>query len=417
MTFSISKLTDDKVIFIYNHTNIRMKKVFLKKDRDKSVKRNHPWIFSGAIERTETGIKNGETVNVVSSSGQIIGKGAYSSASQIRVRIWTFNPDTEIGSDFFRERISTAIKFRKQIIQDDTNAYRIVSAENDGLPGVIVDRYGDYLVCQFLSAGAEFWKKEILELLVKLISPKSVYERSDSDIRLKEGLIPHSGLIYGKEVPGTIEILENGLCFLVDLKSGHKTGFYLDQRDNRLLLSSYTKDKTILNCFSYTGGFSVYSLRGGAKKITNIDSSSSALELSNKNVKLNTLDVDKTENINEDVFKVLRKFRDEAKSFDIIVLDPPKFAESFSQINKASRGYKDINLLAMKLLSPGGILFTFSCSGHITPDLFTKIVSDAALDSGRDIKIIKRMTQSSDHVISPNFPEGLYLKGLMLKSV
>lgn len=417
MTLSISKLADDKVIFILNHTNCKMNKVHLKKDRDKSVKRNHPWIFSGAVERTDPDIKNGETVNVISSSGQIIGKGAYSSASQIRVRMWTFNSDAEIGSDFYRERISAAFNFRKHIIPNDTNAYRIVNAENDGLPGVIVDRYGDYLVCQFLSTGAEYWKEEIVKQLVDLVAPKSVYERSDSDVRIKEGLTPISGLLYGEEPPDQIEITENGLKFFVDIKTGHKTGFYLDQRDNRLLLTSFVKDKSVLNCFSYTGGFSVYALSGGAKKIINIDSSSSALELSNKNVELNTLDATKTENINEDVFKVLRKFRDEAKSFDVIILDPPKFAESFSQISKASRGYKDINLLAIKLLNPGGTLFTFSCSGHITPDLFSKIVSDAALDSGRDIKIIKQMTQSSDHVISPNFPEGLYLKGLILKSI
>jgi 23S rRNA (cytosine1962-C5)-methyltransferase len=394
-----------------------MSKVYLKKDRDKSLKRKHPWIFSGAIERTDSQIKIGETVNVISSSGKIIGKGAYSPDSQIRVRMWTFNPDEKIDAAFFSKKISCAIKLREQLINIDTNAYRIINAENDGLPGIIVDKYGEYLSCQFLSAGAEFWKQEIVNCLVEILNPKSIYERSDSDVRLKEGLTHSSSLLYGEPVPDITEINENGLKFLVDIKAGHKTGFYLDQRDNRLLISSFVKDKTVLNCFSYTGAFSVYALNSGAKEVTNIDTSSSALELLNKNVELNNLDTSKCKNINDDTFKVLRKFRDEGKSFDVIILDPPKFAESVSQIQQASRGYKDINLLAIKLLNPGGILFTFSCSGHINPDLFNKIISDAALDSGKEVRVVKYLTQSTDHSIAPNFPEGLYLKGLVLKSI
>ncbi|HSL89686.1 MAG TPA: class I SAM-dependent methyltransferase [Ignavibacteriaceae bacterium] len=394
-----------------------MSKVFLKKDRDKSLKRKHPWVFSGAIERTDSQIKIGETVNVISSSGKIIGKGAYSPDSQIRVRMWTFNPDEEIDMAFFSKKISCAIKLRKQLINNYTNAYRIINAENDGLPGVVVDKYSKYLSCQFLSAGAEFWKQEIVSCLIELLNPVSVYERSDSDVRLKEGLSHSTGLLYGEPVADLIEIDENGLKFLVDIKAGHKTGFYLDQRDNRLLLSSFVKDKTILNCFSYTGAFTVYALNSSAKEVTSIDTSLTALEMLNKNVELNNLRTSKWNNLNDDTFKVLRKFRDERKTFDVIILDPPKFAESVSQIQQASRGYKDINLLAIKLLNPGGTLFTFSCSGHITPDLFNKIVSDAALDSGEEVRVVKYLTQSTDHIITPNFPEGLYLKGLVLKSI
>lgn len=392
-----------------------MNRVYIKHGRDKSVKRKHPWVFSGAVDRTEGKIQNGETVNVISSSGQLIGKGAYSPASQIRVRMWTFNPDEEVNKSFFQNKIISAYELRKQIVDKNTNSYRLINAENDGLPGIIVDHYADYLSCQFLSSGAEYWKNEVVNLLAEIIKPKSVYERSDSDVRLKEGLPSQKGLLFGEELPEYIEITENNLRFLVDIRNGHKTGFYLDQRDNRMLLSSFVNQKTVLNCFSYTGGFSVYSLKNKAEKVINIDSSLAALDLTSKNVELNNLDTSKIENINEDVFKVLRKFRDEGKTFDLIVLDPPKFAESVSQIQKASRGYKDINLLAMKLLNPGGILFTFSCSGHISADLFQKIISDAALDSGRDVKFIKQMTQSSDHLVSLNFPEGFYLKGLIIK--
>lgn len=390
--------------------------VYLKRDRDKSVKRKHPWIFSGAIDRTDSNISNGETVNVVTSSGQIAGKGAYSPHSQIRVRMWTFNPQEEINALFFREKISAAIELRQQLNNSNSDAYRIINAENDGLPGIIADRYGDYLSCQFLSAGAEYWKDEIVKLLTEILKPKSIYNRSDSDVRIKEGLVPETGLLYGSDIPDRIEITENGLKFFVDIKTGHKTGFYLDQKDNRLLLSLFVKNKTVLNCFSYSGAFTVYALKNNAKEVTNIETSSTALELLNKNIQLNKLEINNNKNINEDVFKVLRKFRDEGKSFDVIILDPPKFAESISQVQKASRGYKDINLLAIKLLNPGGILFTFSCSGHITTDLFHKIVSDAAVDSGRYVRIIKQAAQSWDHPVSLNFPEGLYLKGLLLKT-
>lgn len=394
-----------------------MQNIRLKKERDKSLKRKHPWIFSGAIERTDLGINSGETVNVVSSSGNIIGTGAYSPSSQIRIRMWSFDNNEKIDSLFFFKKISEAYELRKQLINNSTNAYRVINAENDGLPGVVVDRYGEYLSCQFLSAGAEYWKKHIVEHLIRLFKPKSIYERSDSDVRIKEGLTPYSGLIYGEDIPDRVEIAENGIKFFVEIKSGHKTGFYLDQRDNRLLLSTFASDKTVLNCFSYTGGFTIYALKENAKEVINIDTSQPALELLNKNIELNNLSSLRNKNINSDTFKVLRKFRDEGKTFDIIILDPPKFAESVSQIQQASRGYKDINLLALKLLNPGGLLFTFSCSGHITPELFQKIVSDAALDSGREIRIVKQMMQSPDHIVASNFPEGLYLKGLILKSV
>jgi 23S rRNA (cytosine1962-C5)-methyltransferase len=388
--------------------------VILKKSADSFIKRKHPWIFSGAIEKVEGNPSIGETVQIFTSNKTPVGSGSYSPSSQIRVRVWSFDPEEKIDEGFFNRKISAAFDLRKQIIDSSqTNAYRIVNAESDGLPGLIVDRYADYLVCQFLSAGVEVNKEIIIERVNDIFKPTGIFERSDVDVRTKEGLQPTQGLLKGTVPDDLIEVLENGFKFLVDIKGGHKTGFYLDQRDNRALVSEFAKGKNVLNCFSYTGGLSVYALAAGAEKVTQIDSSASALEVANKNIELNGLSISSVENINGDIFEVLRKFRDERKTFDLIILDPPKFAESVAQIQQASRGYKDINLLAMKLLNPCGLLFTFSCSGHISKELFQKIVSDAALDSGREVKIIKQLTQSSDHPVTLNFPEGLYLKGLV----
>lgn len=391
-----------------------MPSVILKKAADNFIKRKHPWIFSGAIEKVEGNPSNGETVQIFTSNKIPIGHGSYSPSSQIRVRVWSFNPEEKIDSEFFRRKIFLANSLREKVIDfSKTNAYRIINAESDNIPGLIVDRYSNYLVCQFLSAGAEFNKKIIVEILDDAFNPSGIFERSDVEVRTKENLQPMQGLLTGTVPEDLVEVKENGFKFFADVKGGHKTGFYLDQRDNRALLSEFSKGKNVLNCFSYTGGFSVYALASGANKVTQIDSSEVALEIANKNIGLNGLNLSSVENINDDVFTVLRKFRDERRTFDVIILDPPKFAESASQIQKASRGYKDINLLAIKLLNPGGVLFTFSCSGHISPELFQKIVADAALDSGREAKIIKQLTQSSDHPVSLNFPEGLYLKGLI----
>jgi len=391
-----------------------MSSVILKKASDSFIKRKHPWIFSGAIEKVEDNPSNGETVQIFTSNKTLVGKGSFSPSSQIRVRVWSFNPEEKIDEDFFRRKILIASEVRKQIIDtSQTNAYRIINAESDGLPGLVVDRYADFLVCQFLSAGTEVNKKVIVEILDDIFKPNGIFERSDVEVRTKEGLQPTQGLLKGNIPDDLIEVQENGFKFLVDIKGGHKTGFYLDQRDNRKLVTDFAKGRTVLNCFSYTGGFSVYALASGAEKITQIEASASAIELSSKNIELNNNDTSLIENINGDAFEILRKFRDERRTFELIVLDPPKFAESASQIQKASRGYKDINLLAMKLLNPRGILFTFSCSGHISPELFQKIVADAALDSGREVRILKQLTQAADHPISTNFPEGLYLKGLV----
>lgn len=391
-----------------------MASVKLKSSRDKIIQHKHPWIFSGAIDSVSGNPSNGEVVEIINSSGVLAGRGSYSSASQIKVRVLSFDPNEIINDNFVQNKILNSIELRNQFINPETtDACRLVNAENDGLPGVIVDKYGDYLVCQFLSAGAEYLKDKIIEILIDVTKSKSIYERSDADIRIKENLQQVTGTLFGKEPDDLVEIKENGIKFFVDIKAGHKTGFYLDQSENRKIFSGFAKEKNVLNCFSYTGAFSVYALKAGAKSVVNVETSGSANEIALKNIRLNNLDENKIEFVNDDVFKVLRKFRDEGKSFDVIILDPPKFAENAAQVDKAARAYKDINLLAIKLLNKNGLLFTFSCSGHITPELFQKIIAGASTDSARQVKIIKQLAQSPDHPVALNFPEGLYLKGLV----
>lgn len=395
-----------------------MTSVVLKKGKERIIQSKHPWIFSGAIAEIDVVKQNGETVLIKSSDKKDLALGAISLHSQIFIRIWSFDCNEKIDKQFFENRINTAISLREKIIDKNvTNVYRLINSENDLIPGLIVDVYNDVLVCQFLSAGAAYWKNEIIALLIERINPVCIYERSDSESLLKEKLEKNSGVLFGNLSSELIEVVENGIRFYVDIKNGHKTGFYIDQRDNRKMILDFVKNKSVLNCFSYTGGFSLYAMSAGAKQITNIDSSSEALSLLLKNFELNNYKTDSVENIQGDVFKILRQFRDENRKFDVIILDPPKFAESSSQVAKAARGYKDINLLAMKLLNTGGILFTFSCSGHITQELFRKIVDDATVDSGRNVKIIRQLTQASDHPVLSSFPEGLYLKGLVCEVV
>ncbi|HQJ07881.1 MAG TPA: class I SAM-dependent methyltransferase [Deltaproteobacteria bacterium] len=391
-----------------------MADVILKGSREKSLTRHHPWVFSGAVDTVRGKPGRGETVDILSPDGRWLARGAYSPESQIRVRVWTFDPEEEVSAGFFGLRLSRSIESRRAIgIEQAADAFRLVNSESAGLPGLIVDRYDRFLVCQFLTAGAERWKDAVVSWLERLTACTGIYERSDADVRAKEGLPPSVGRLSGEEPPEVIEIHEHGCRYLVDVRHGHKTGFYLDQRDNRACLARYASGRDVLNCFSYTGGFSIAALKGGASHAVNVDSSGSALGLAARNVLINGFDPGSVENIEADVFTLLRRFRDSRRSFDLIVLDPPKFAESKGQIMRASRGYKDINLLALKILKPGGILFTFSCSGLIERDLFQKIVSDAALDAGREASIIHWLTQSSDHPVSLNFPEASYLKGLV----
>jgi 23S rRNA (cytosine1962-C5)-methyltransferase len=394
-----------------------MPSVTLKPGREKSVARRHPWIFSGALERVDGDPAPGDTVEVLSAEGQVLARGAYSPQSQIAVRIWTFDLAQPINGDWFRLRLTTALAARaaQAIASSETDCLRLVNAESDGLPGLVVDRYADYLVCQFLSAGAERWKPDLVQLLGDLLPVRGIYERSDVDVRQKEGLAPVTGVLSGDAPPEVVAVTENGVRFLVDVRRGHKTGFYLDQRDNRARIGQQAAGREVLNCFAYSGGFGVFAQRGQAARVTHVDTSAPALELARRNSELNQLPADRSEFITADVFEFLRRCRDARREFDLIVLDPPKFAESRSQVEQAARGYKDINLLALKLLRPGGLLFTFSCSGLVTPDLFQKIVAGAALDAGRAVQIVGRMTQAADHPVALNFPEGEYLKGLLCR--
>ena len=393
-----------------------MPTLHLKPGREKSLLRRHPWIFSGSVDRLEGEAQPGETVQVAAAGGTPLALAAYSPHSQIAARVWTFDPGARVDADFFRQRLTQALQLRRQLAASlATTAYRLVNAEADGLPGVIVDQYGEFLVCQFLSAGAEAHRQELVAALQELVPCAGIYERSEATVRAKEGLEPRVGLLWGAEPPAQIEIAEGACRFLVEVRGGHKTGFYLDQRDNRRLLAQYAQGREVLNCFAYTGAFGIWALRGGAVKVTNVEESAVALELSSRHTELNGLDADKLENVEGDVFKVLRQYRDGRRSFDLIVLDPPKFAESQHQLDRACRGYKDINLLALKLLRPGGVLFTFSCSGQVGLDLFQKVVADAALDAGREVQFLQRLGQAADHPVRGSFPEAGYLKGLVCR--
>lgn len=396
-----------------------MASIILKPGREKSIARRHPWIFSGAIERIEGDPPSGETVTIRDVDHTPLALAAYSPQSQIAARIWSFNPKATVDPHFLRARLQTALAARSPLstLYPPLSAYRLVNAESDFLPGLIVDRYAEFLVCQFLSAGAEYWKQEIVTLLADLHPYGGIYERSDVEVRAKEGLPPNTGVLAGQP-PGEAVVIDEYDCrFAVDVRGGHKTGFYLDQRDNRRRVGEMARGREVLNCFAYTGGFAVWALKGGATKVTNVESSAAALDMAARNLALNELDASKVENVVGDVFNVLRQYRDARRQFDLIVLDPPKFAESRNQIESAARGYKDINLLAIKLLRPGGLLFTFSCSGLISPDLFQKIVAGAALDAGRagEAQIIQRLTQAPDHPVALSFPEGEYLKGLVCR--
>ncbi len=388
----------------------------LKKGRERSLLHSHPWVFSGAVEKIVEIKQNGETVEIRSFDGERLAIASFSEFSQIIARVWTFNAVEKINKDYLLKQVQYARKLRLSMGLDSiTNTYRIINTEADGIPGLIVDKYDKYLVCQFLSAGAEFWRESIIEILAEEFNPAGIYERSDTDSRVKEGLEKKAGLIYGEEPLTEVVIHEDGIKYYVDIKSGHKTGFYLDQRENRSKIRNYCRGMDVLNCFSYTGGFGIAALTAGANHVTNIDSSSDSLKMIEKNMLLNNLDISRSEQVEGDVFKILRTYRDSVKSFDLIILDPPKFAESKNQLEGALRGYKDINLLAFKLLRPGGVLFTFSCSGHIVPELFRKVVSDAAIDSGKKVQQIAVLQQSADHPVLMSFPESFYLKGLICK--
>ena len=378
--------------------------------REKSLFRRHPWIFSGAVAAVKGRPKSGQTVDVVSQNGTWLARAAFSPKSQIQGRVWTFDPQETVDAEFFLNRIAASADRRKRLAIE-SDAMRLVQSESDGLPGLIVDRYADVLIFQLLTAGTEFWREAIIAALRTLFPYDSILERSDVDVRTKEGLTERIETVHGT-VPELVEIHENGVRLLVDVHGGHKTGFYLDQRDSRLAVGNAARDAEVLNCFSYTGGFGLAALKGGAKNVTQLDASAPALELAQRNRELNGFAPDTMTTVCGDAFQILRTWRRENRTFDLIVLDPPKFVDSKATLNRAARGYKDVNLCAFHLLKSGGRLFTFSCSGLMEDGLFQKIVADAALDAGRTGRIVRRLTQAPDHPVGLAFPEGAYLKGL-----
>jgi 23S rRNA (cytosine1962-C5)-methyltransferase len=392
-----------------------MKALLLKAGRDKSVKRRHPWIFSGAVEGVEGNPASGETLLVKSADGKALALAAYSPQSQIRARVWSFDLGVTIKRDFFQAGIRKAIELRAALpAARHSNALRLVHGESDGLPGLVVDRYADVLVAQFLSAGAEHWREAILDALADATGCEAIYERSDAEVRALEGLQSRAGFVRGNREARRCPIVEHGLNFRVDVEAGQKTGFFLDQRDNRQRVRALAEGREVLDAFSYTGGFSLAALAGGAKHVTAVESSAEALEVARENLAANPLDASRIAFEKADVFAYQRLLRDRGRSFDLVVLDPPKFAPTAAQVKNAARAYKDINLMALRLLKRGGLLATFSCSGGVSAELFQSIVAGAALDAGVDARIIERFGAAADHPVALSFPEGDYLKGLLI---
>ncbi|POS09023.1 23S rRNA (cytosine(1962)-C(5))-methyltransferase RlmI [Burkholderia gladioli] len=415
-----------------------MHTVTLKPSKDKSLLRRHPWVYANAIERVDGKPAAGATVLVRSHDGRFLARGAFSPESQIRVRVWSFDEAEPIDHAFFKRRVQRAVAHRQAMVSD-TEAVRLVFGEADGLPGLIVDYYvadglpaelpvgqspaatppsaerRGQLVCQFMAAGVEAWKEAIVAALAAATGCPNVYERSDVSIRQKEGLEQVTGVLAGDAPPPTLIARENGVRYHVDVPNGHKTGFYVDQRDNRALVGQLAREREVLNCFCYTGGFSLAALAGGARRVVSIDSSGDALTLAQRNVAANGLDPARASWLDADAFKTLRRLADEGERFDLVVLDPPKFAPAREHVDRAARAYKDINLSGFRLLRPGGLLFTYSCSGAIDMDLFQKIVAGAAADARVDARILKRLGAGVDHPLLTAFPEGEYLKGLLLQ--
>lgn len=391
--------------------------VRLKPDREKSLLHHHPWVFSGAIDTVEGSPDVGETVTVVGADAGFLCRAAYSPASQIRARAWSFNQDERIDAAFLTHRVHAAVDRRTARLDATHTACRLIHGESDGLPGVIADRYSNIVVLQLSSAGAEHWREEIVQALAGATRASCIYERSDAEVRTLEGLPARTGVLFG-DAPAEVAIVEDGLRYRVDIAAGQKTGFFLDQRNNREVVRSVAGDRAVLNMFCYTGGFTLAALAGGAREVLSVDSSADALALARDNVVLNpALSQERAQWREADAFTELRRLRDVNASFDLIVLDPPKFAPTAHHVERAARAYKDINLLALKMLRKGGHLATFSCSGGIDASLFRKIVAGAAADARADAIVERQLGASADHPVSLAFPEGEYLKGLLLRRV
>jgi 23S rRNA (cytosine1962-C5)-methyltransferase len=395
-----------------------MAQLILLPGKERSAFKRHPWLFAGSVGRLEGRARPGDTVEVLADNLRPLGRAAYSPKSQIRARFWTFDAEESIDDAFFKRRIAAAVALRQSLPElRGQEGLRLIHAESDGLPGVIADQYGDTVVIQLTSAGADKWRNAIVAGLVKATGCARVYERSDSDVRGLEGLGPTTGWVHGEAPATPLSIAENGVRLAIDIAGGHKTGFYLDQRENRALLGQLSAGKDVLNCFCYTGGFSLQALAGGAASVLSIDSSGPALAQAQANLALNPqLPADRAQWQEADVFQALRDFRKAGRLFDLIVLDPPKFAPSAAHAERAAKAYRDINILGFRLLRPGGFLMTYSCSGGVGLEMFQKVVADSALDAGRNARIVRRLSGAADHPVALNFSEGEYLKGLLVQA-
>jgi 23S rRNA (cytosine1962-C5)-methyltransferase len=389
--------------------------VILKKGKEKAVLHRHPWLFSGAIECVKGKPANGDIVRLLNDKGEFMAYGFYNSQSRVALRLLEWDESVEINEDWFRRKVAVAVAGRSTILTESTNACRLVFSEADYLPGLIVDKYADYLAVQVLTSGIERVMPMIIDELQKLLKPEGIFDKSDANSRAHEGLETINQVLAGKHPPESVGVIENGIIYNINIAEGQKSGFYCDQRDNRRITADHAKGKKVLDCFSYTGGFTLNALKNGAASVTSVDSSALAIETLKKNIDLNKLDAKKYTAIQSDVNKQLRTFREQGDKFDLIVLDPPKYAPSRSALDKASRAYKDLNRLAMYLLEPGGLLATFSCSGAMDIETFKQVLAWAALDAGKEVQFIYQYCQPEDHPVRASFPEGEYLKGLLCR--
>jgi len=394
-----------------------MKKIILNKGKDKAAWQLHPWIFSGAIARALGSPQNGDIVSVFNHDDEFIAYGMYNGNSRVAVRLLEWDPQQEINEQWWRNRVARAVNNRKGLLQEDNNTLRLIFAEADFIPGLIADKYGDYISIQVHAAGTEVVKPIIVDELVKQLAPKGVYERSDLKAREHEGLTDLNGVLYGEVPPTFVDILENGIHYQVNIVEGQKSGFYCDQRENRAITARYAKGKKVLDCFCYSGGFTLNAFREGAVSVTSVDSSALAIETLKNNVRKNGFDENKHHAVQSDVNKYLRELGEQGEKFDLIILDPPKYAPSRSTLDKASRAYKDLNRRGLMLLKSGGLLATYSCSGAMDIDTFKQVIAWAALDAGKEIQFIYQYCQPEDHPVRASFPEGEYLKGLLVRVV
>ncbi len=390
--------------------------VILKKGKEKAVIQRHPWVFSGAVEVVKGKPANGDIVRLKNAKGEFMAYGFYNHQSRVALRLLEWNEGIAVDDNWFRNKVKVAVNSRAELLSSgQTNTCRLIFSEADYLPGLIVDKYANHLAVQVLTSGIEKVMPVIIDELQNLLNPESIFDKSDASSRQHEGLETTNTVLSGTTPPESVEVLENGILYNVNIAEGQKSGFYCDQRDNRRILANYTKGKTVLDCFSYTGGFTLNSLLNGAAAVTSVDSSALAIETLKENIKLNKLDSTKHNAIQSDVNKQLRVFKDNGDKFDVIVLDPPKYAPSRSALDRASRAYKDLNRLAMLLLNEGGLLATFSCSGAMDMESFKQVLAWAALDAGKQVQFIYQFCQPEDHPIRSSFPEGEYLKGLLCR--